>query len=77
MTTVTVEEAEANFGAILERAITGEEILIARGDHPVARLSPVAGAHRRRVPGSARGKIHLSPDFDEPLSEEILEAFEQ
>jgi antitoxin (DNA-binding transcriptional repressor) of toxin-antitoxin stability system len=43
----------------------------------VALLSPVQKRKRRKIRfGFMKGKIKFAPDFDDPLPEEILEAFE-
>lgn len=56
--------------------MAGEEIIIAKAGVPVARIVPMTKAPQKRTAGSARGKIKLAPDFDEPLPEELLRAFE-
>jgi hypothetical protein len=38
---------------------------LSRTGTPVARLVPVAQRTARRLPGSARGKLDLAPDFSE------------
>jgi antitoxin (DNA-binding transcriptional repressor) of toxin-antitoxin stability system len=62
---------------LVERAARGEEIVIAKGGHPVARLIPVTSTQnkRRRRVGALKGKIWISPDFDAPLPPEIAKAF--
>ena len=54
----------------------GEEVIIAKAGKPIARLSPLGKQAVQRVPGSAKGKIWIAPDFDAPLPEDLLEAFE-
>lgn len=76
-TTVDVHEAKTHLFRLLERVGLGEEIIIARAGRPVARLVAVEERPRRRVPGSARGKLVVGPEFDEPLPEEVLEDFER
>jgi len=61
----------------LTRVKAGEEIIIAKVGRPVARLVPVGEQPGKRFPGSAKGKVTVAPDFDEPLPESILEAFEK
>ena len=73
MRTVKVHEAKTHLSRLLERVEKGEEIIIARGNTPVARLVPVAAAPRR--PGRLKGRIHVSKDFDAPLPAELLAAF--
>jgi prevent-host-death family protein len=75
-TTVNVHEAKTHFSKLLSRVATGEEIIIARAGKPVARLVPLVRDLSTRTPGSARGKIWMAPDFDAPLPDDILHAFE-
>jgi prevent-host-death family protein len=61
---LNIAEAKARFSELVEKAASGEEILIARDHKPVAKLVPVR-AHAPRVPGSAKGQVWIAPDFDE------------
>jgi prevent-host-death family protein len=74
--TVNIHEAKTQFSKLLQRVLTGEEVVIAKAGTPVARLVPFERQPVRRVPGSAKGKIWIAPDFDAPLPAEILDAFE-
>ena len=76
-TKVNVHEAKTHFSKLLERVRQGEEIIVARSGVPVARLVPFAAPMAKRTPGSARGKIAIADDFDAPLSDDLLEAFEK
>lgn len=73
---VNIYEAKTHFSKLIDRVMGGEEIIIGKSGKPVARLVPVSGKPEKRMPGSAAGKIVISSDFDAPLPEEILEAFE-
>jgi prevent-host-death family protein len=73
---VNIHEAKTHFSRLLARVKEGEEVIIARAGVPVARMIPVTDRPARRVPGSARGWLTVAPDFEEPLPESILEAFE-
>lgn len=75
-TTVNVHEAKTHLSQLLQRISMGEEIVIAKAGKPVARLVPFAPTPRPRVAGSAQGQIWIAPDFDAPLPDDILEAFE-
>jgi prevent-host-death family protein len=66
---VNIHEAKTHLSRLLERVMSGEEVIIAKSGKPVARLSPIAEAPFRRVPGNDAGKIVIAPDFDEPLPE--------
>ncbi len=72
--TVTVTEAKTQLSSLIERVTDGEEIIIRRGQKPVAKIVAYAPEAKRRVPGDLRGKIWMSDDFDEP-DEEIERLF--
>ncbi len=74
--TVNTHEAKTHLSRLLSRVMAGEEIIIARAGKPVARLIPIGDRPATRVSGSARGEVVIAPDFDAPLPNEILEAFE-
>ena len=69
MIQVNVHEAKTQLSRLIERALAGEEVIIARAGEPVVRLMPVSGP-APRVWGQDRGLIELSPDFDAPLTEQ-------
>jgi prevent-host-death family protein len=74
-TIVNVHDAKTNLSKLLARVSQGEEIIIAKAGRPVAKLTPVSDKGGRRLPGSAKGKIRISDDFDAPLDEETLRSF--
>jgi prevent-host-death family protein len=67
-------EAKTHLSALVEAAAAGAEIIIAKNGRPRARLVAVRDQRRRR-PGSAKGRIRMSADFDAPLPEHVLRAF--
>lgn len=74
---VNIHEAKTHLSKLLVRVKEGEEIIIAKAGKPVARLVPVVERPARRIPGSAKDRVTIAPDFDAPLPEAILEAFER
>jgi prevent-host-death family protein len=61
---VNVHEAKTHLSRLLERAEAGEEIVIARGGRPVAKLVPYRPRRARRKLGRWNGKGWIAPDFD-------------
>lgn len=61
---VNIAEAKTRLSELVEKAASGEEIVIARDHKPVAKLVPVR-PHAARAPGSAKGQVWIAPDFDE------------
>ena len=76
MKTVNIHQAKTHLSRLVEEAAAGEDIVIAKAGKPVARLGPIAAAVRTKRFGLLRGKITVPADFNEPLSEEVLAAFE-
>ncbi|MCY3762622.1 MAG: type II toxin-antitoxin system Phd/YefM family antitoxin [Gemmatimonadetes bacterium] len=77
MLQVNMHEAKTNLSKLIRRVLSGEEVLIARSGTPVARLGPVEPQRKGpRIPGSARGLVHMKDDFDAPLPEDLLTGFE-
>jgi prevent-host-death family protein len=69
----TVHQAKTNLSKLLRRVENGEEVVIARGKEPVAKIIPFpARKKKKRVPGSLKGKIHIHPSFFDPMSKEEL-----
>jgi prevent-host-death family protein len=71
---ITIHAAKTRFSELVRRAEAGEEIIIARGDKPVAKLVPIppATAPKRHF-GSLKGLVELDDAFWEPLTDEELE----
>ena len=77
METINLYEAKTNLSALVERAAAGEEIIIAKAGRPLARLVPLEGARAGDRPlGMYRGLIHIGDDFDDPLPQDIQDAFD-
>ena len=72
MRQINIHEAKTQLSRLIA---AGEEVVIARYGEPVARLVPINPPVSERVPGSARGKFVVPPEFFEPLPDEILNAF--
>jgi len=72
---VNMHEAKTNLSKLVEEAEAGEEIVLARAGKPVVRLVPVVALKRRRL-GQWKGRIKMSDDFDAPLPEAELAAWE-
>ena len=66
MTKLDIGQAKSHFSKLLDLAIQGEEIVITQDDKPVAKISPIKRPLKR---GSAKGKVWMSDDFDEPLED--------
>ena len=77
MHSVNIHEAKTHFSKLVDAAMAGEEIIIAKAGKPAAKLVPLtSGAPRGIRFGLMKGEIQIAPDFDAPLPEDVLRAFE-
>lgn len=73
MQNANIHDAKANLSQLVDAAMSGEEVVISKGGKPAVRLVPVKPVLRF---GILRGQIRISDDFDAPLPDDILAAFE-
>ncbi len=66
---VNIHEAKTHFSKLIRRVMNGEEIIIAKANKPIAKLVSFNQNRPKRKLGSAKGKIKIAPDFDEPLDD--------
>ncbi len=78
MQTFDVHAARTQFSRLVDRAAAGEEIIIAKSGRPVAKLVPLAskGKLAKRRLGLLAGRAVIPKDFDAPLPDEVIDAFE-
>jgi prevent-host-death family protein len=75
MPNINVAEAKAKLSELLDRALAGEDVVIARSGKPLVRLVPV-NEREPRTPGLLRGWKIPSDVFLEPMDSEDLDAAE-
>jgi prevent-host-death family protein len=75
MIIVPLAEAKNNLSKLVDDAAAGQVITIAKHGRALARLVPVGKASGQRI-GAMKGKLNLPQDFDAPLPDEMLDAFE-
>lgn len=65
MTQLNIAEAKAHFSEIIQKALLGEEVIIAKDHKPLVRLVPVEAVRSSRSPGSGQGQLlYMADDFD-------------
>ncbi|MFQ4141206.1 type II toxin-antitoxin system Phd/YefM family antitoxin [Chlorogloeopsis sp. ULAP02] len=75
MYNVELPETQAEFAELLHRVLSREEVIISNAGTPVARIVPIKEQSLPRTPRLDKGKVVISPDFDAPLPDEILNDF--
>jgi prevent-host-death family protein len=77
METVTIHTAKTTLSQLLARVEAGEEIVLARGKVPIAKIVPYQPIAPKRQFGAMRGIVSVGPEFFEPLPDNELAAWEQ
>lgn len=70
MKVTTIHEAKTHLSRLIQSALDGEEIIIAKRDEPLVRLEVI----RKKPPGRRFGGLKsmvlaMGPSFDEPLED--------
>ncbi len=73
---VKTHQAKTQLSKLIDAALAGEEVVIARGDRPVVKLTPLATVKKKRTPGRLKGLISVPDDAFDPMTEEELALWE-
>lgn len=76
MTIMNIHQAKTHFSQLVEQAVKGGEVIIAKAGVPILKLVPLAMVKPKRIPGALKGKIRIADDFDAPLPDDLLDSFE-
>ena len=72
----TLEEVENGPAEYLHRVMDGETIVVYKGKRAVAEIRPLTETAKLRPVGLAEGEFVVPDDFDDPLPDDLLDAFE-
>lgn len=75
METVNIHEAKTHLSRLVERAASGESIVIAKAGRPMVRLVAVDAPPMRRI-GFMAGEFVVPDDFDDMAADLIADEFE-
>ena len=76
MKQINIHQVKTELSKLVERAEAGEEIVIARAGKPAAKLVPLTRARGQRRLGLLDGKFRIPNDFNAPLPDSVIRAFE-
>lgn len=68
---VNMHQAKSSLSRLVERALAGDDIVIARNGEPLVRLVPIRTEREPRIPGRSKGRVWIAPDFDTMSEEEL------
>ncbi|WP_180962865.1 type II toxin-antitoxin system Phd/YefM family antitoxin [Fischerella thermalis] len=76
MLRVTVDEIQRDPAKYLRQVEAGETFVILQADKAIAELRPISSNKQLRPFGLCTGEFTVPDDFDAPLPEDLLNAFE-
>ena len=77
MIKVNIADAKPRFSEYLKRVEAGETVILARRNQPIAEIRPITHPEQEPRPvGLAAGEFEVPEDFDAPLPQGVLKAFE-
>jgi prevent-host-death family protein len=75
MKTINIQSAKTHLSRLVEEAVAGTEIILAKAGKPLVRLTPVQPDVSPRKPGAWKGKVRMAKDFNAE-DEEVTALFE-
>lgn len=76
MLNVTIDDIQRDLLKYLHQVEAGETLIIFRSNKPIAELKPIASNKQLRPFGLCPGEFTVPDDFDAPLSDDLISAFE-
>jgi prevent-host-death family protein len=74
MEIANIHEAKSQLSKLIDHAMSGEEVIIAKAGQPMVRLVPIQADDNPRLGGQWKGRVRIAEDFD-TLPADIAAAF--
>lgn len=75
-TIINIHDAKTHLSRIVDEVAAGAEVIIAKAGKPLAKLTPLSVPVTKKKLGLLKGKVKVPDDFNAPLPEDVLAAFE-
>lgn len=76
METVNIYDAKTRLSQLVDKAASGEDVVVSRNGKPLVRITQLQTARRQIKFGVLKGKVTVGSDFDAPLPDAVLAGFE-
>ena len=76
METVNIYDAKTRLSQLVDKAAAGEDVVVSRNGKPLVRITALVAEKRPVKFGVLRGKVKIAADFDTPLPNDLIAAFE-
>ena len=74
--TVNIYDAKTRLSQLVDKAASGEDVVVSRNGKPLVRITRLEGPKQRIRFGVLKGKLKIPADFDAPLPEDVLDGFQ-
>jgi antitoxin (DNA-binding transcriptional repressor) of toxin-antitoxin stability system len=71
---INMLEAKSQLSRLVQAALDGEEVILARNGEPVARITRYVPVEGKRNPGAFKDAIRMAGDWDRPATNRRLDA---
>ena len=76
MDTINIYDAKTRLSQLVDKAAAGEDVVVSRNGKPLVRITRLDAPKRQIRFGVLKGKLRIPADFDSPLPDDVLAAFE-
>jgi len=76
MESVNIYDAKTRLSQLVDRAASGEDVIVSRNGKPLARITRLVQPKRKINFGLLKGKVTVRADFDAPLPADVIAEFE-
>jgi prevent-host-death family protein len=76
METVNIYDAKTRLSQLVDKAASGEDVVVSRNGKPLVRITRLDATKRRIRFGLLKGRFTIPEDFDAPLPDDALASFE-
>ena len=76
METVNIYEAKTRLSQLVDKAASGEDVVVSRNGKPLVRITRLDAPKRRISFGLLKGRFSIPRDFDAPLPDDVVAGFE-
>lgn len=80
MATYNIYEAKTSFSRLVDEAVHGEEVVIAKAGEPLVRLVPLEkkeAGQKRKFGQNVMGIRYIAPDFEDDLPLDMFEVLRE
>lgn len=76
METVNIYDAKTRLSQLVDKVVSGEDVVVSRNGKPLVRITRLESTKRPIRFGVLKGKVKIARDFDAPLPPSVLDGFE-